>query len=177
MGRLMRERWWLRAARGPRARPRARWPAAAVACATAAALAACGGQTDPRAVGLREVPLPPHTTIAAHARTCDHGANAYCSIQLVVTGPAYGTSATLLIAERRLLAARHWSAAQGQIRDQSAADSPGSELRLMYASAFVDLSAVDLGWIRRAAPISHALSDVLFARAPSLSMLVVRGSS
>lgn len=141
-------------------------------------IAGCGG-TSPatRAVGTGQVPLPAGARIAAQTRTCDRGANPYCTVQLVVAGPAYSDPFALLVSERARLKQRGWSMEAGETGKEIAAESPGNELRLTYATAYNDLLAIDMGWIKRAAPIGHALAHVLFTRVPAISLLLQRGSS
>ncbi len=141
------------------------------------ALAGCGNGSRARAVGLKDIPLPAGTTIAARALSCDRGANAYCSVQLVVTGSRYGSSAALEGAEQRLLESLKWGFSNGQTGHELAALSPGNELRLTFAPAYEDLLAIDFGWIQRTAAISHALSGAIFDRASAISILLERGPS
>jgi len=140
-------------------------------------IAGCGGGSDARAVGLREIPLPPGARITAEARSCDRGANPYCSIQLVVVDPRYSSSSALEGAEHRLLASLRWGFNFGQTGHEEAAQPPGNELRLTFAPAYEDLLAIDFGWIRRTARISHALSAAIFDRASAISILLERGPS
>ena len=147
------------------------------ALAGCVALAGCGTGTHPRLIGAREVPLPPGTAIAAQVRSCDRGASRYCSIQMVVTGTGYASSAALQDAEHRLLASRKWGFSNGATKHEQAASSPGNELRMMYAPAYEDLLALDFGWIERTAAISRALSSAVFDGAPAISILLERGSS
>ena len=147
------------------------------AAAVAAALAGCGAAAGQRAVGLAEVPLPSGAQITTHVRSCDRGANAYCAEQLVVVAPALRTSKALEVSEKQLLAGRGWTTTRGADGVQQAADSPGHELRLYYATAYDDLLGIDSNWIQRAPPISHSLSNAMFNRAPALSIMLVRGSS
>jgi len=150
---------------------------AAGAVAVAVAVAGCGTSADVRAVGLAEVPLPGGAQISAHIRSCDRGANAYCAEQLVVVAPALSTAKALEVSEKRLLAARGWTITRGADALQQAADSPGHELRLYYATAYDDLLGIDSNWIQRAPPISDSLSTAMFDRAPAISIMLVRGSS
>jgi hypothetical protein len=140
--------------------------------------AGCGGSSPSnRAVGATEVPLPAGARVAARARTCDRGANPYCTVQLVVAGPSYPDAFALLVSERARLRHLGWSMEQGDTGKEIAAESPGNELRLTYATAYNDLLAIDSGWIKRSAPVGHALAHVLFARVPAISLLLQRGSS
>lgn len=137
----------------------------------------CGSQASTRVVGVTQIPLPPNTLITARVHSCDRGSDAYCSEQVVVRGTGYASSADLLIAERHLLDHLGWSSAAGADGPEKGEDSPGHELRLTYATAYGDLLGIDSSWVRRAAPIARALSQAMFARAPALSIMLVRGSS
>ncbi|MGH2856322.1 MAG: hypothetical protein ACRDMJ_02425 [Solirubrobacteraceae bacterium] len=150
----------------------------AALAAAGLALSGCGGVGgNPRAVGLYNIPLPTGARIVEHTRSCDRGANAYCSIQLVVTGGGYDTSAHMLSGEQAHLQSLGWGRSQGETGHEHGAESPGSEWRLDYGTAYQDLLAIDLGWIQRTPRISHALSDVVFERRPAISIRLVRGAS
>jgi hypothetical protein len=161
----------------PPARSRRRPAWAAVAVVAAAGVAGCGVGAGSRAVGVTQVPLPGGAQIVTRVRSCDRGANPYCSEQLVVVGPSFGTSMALEMSEKQLLAKRGWTTTKGADGNQKAADSPGHELRLYYATAYDDLLGIDSNWIQRAPPISHGLSTAMFDRAPAISVMLVRGSS
>jgi hypothetical protein len=151
-----------------------------IALAGCVVLAGCGGATNRRDLGLKNIPLPPGSRVTAVARVCDRGANAYCAEQLVVTGGGrgrYTSSADLLNSENEHLKQLGWSDARGNTGKQLAAQSPGNELRLYFATAYNDLLALDMGWIHRSAPIGRALSAAIFDRAPALSVMLVRASS
>ncbi len=140
-----------------------------------AALAGCGGSGG-RAPSLAGLPLPLGAKVTLSKRTCDRGANAFCSLQIVVTGRGYRSSVQMLHAERRLLGHRRWAHAAAPIGLELAADSPGDRLRVTYATASSDLEGVDLGWIRRVRPVTLALSHTIFAHTSALSMLLVLGT-
>jgi hypothetical protein len=145
--------------------------------ATCLLLAGCGGVSNNRDVGLNNVPLPRGAQVAARVRVCDRGANAYCSEQLVVTGPGYASSADLLNSLNHRLKQLGWSDNRGNTGKQLAAQSPGNEYRMYFDTAYNDLLALDMGWIHRSAPIGHALSAAIFDRAAAVSIMLVRGSS
>jgi hypothetical protein len=158
----------------PRPRPRPVAPCLAVlACL---ALVGCGA-ANPRPVGLGNVPLPPGARVMTHVLSCDHGANPYCSVQLVVVGAQNQTSTDLLTAEEDRLAKLGWTSTQGSDGHEQAADSPGHGLRLSYATAYDDLLGVDSNWIKRRRTVAQALATTLFARTPALSLMLQRGSS
>lgn len=137
----------------------------------------CGAGGSSRAVGVDQIPLPPGALITAQVHRCDRGTNAYCSEQVVVEGQGYTSSADLLITERHLLDHLGWSSAAGTDGMEKGEDSPGHELRMIYATAYGDLLGIDSNWVRRAPPIARALSQAMFDRAPALSIMLVRGSS
>ncbi len=138
---------------------------AVVVIATAVVVATGHGGT-PRAIGLKNIPLPAGTSVMAQVRSCDRGVNAYCALEVVIVGRRYQSSAVLRTAYQRQLTQLGWTAARGPDGNELAADSPGHELRLTYATAYGELLGIDSTWIERAAPISHSLSDILFDRAP-----------
>ena len=141
------------------------------------AVAGCGGISNRRDLGLKDVPLPRGARIMTHVRVCDRGANAYCSEQLVVTGPRYASSAALLNSLNHRLKVLGWSDARGETGKQLAAQPAGNELRLYFDTAYNDLLALDMGWIHRSPPIGRALSAAIFDRASAVSLMLVRGSS
>ena len=153
------------------------WLVVLAALAPAGGLAGCGVGASAPAVGVTQIPLPPHTFITARVHSCDRGANPYCAEQVVVQGPAYGSSADLLITERHLLDHRGWSSAAGADGMEKGEDSPGHELRLIYATAYGDLLGIDSSWVKRSPPIARALAAAMFDRRPALSIMLVRGSS
>jgi hypothetical protein len=148
-----------------------------IALAGCIVLAGCGGVSNNRDVGLKDLPLPRGAQVAARVRICDRGANAYCSEQLVVTGPRFASSADLLNSENQHLKQLGWSDNRGDTGKQLAAQSPGNEYRVYFDTAYNDLLALDMGWIHRSAPIGRALSAAIFDRDSAISVMLVRGSS
>lgn len=140
-------------------------------------VAGCGGSGRSHGPSLAGVPLTSGTTVVAHVRRCDPGASPYCAIQLVVVGPRYRSSQALLDSERKHLHSIGWSAANADIGLEQGASSPGAKLRLTYATAALDLQAVDLGWVKRSPAIGRALSRTMFARQPAMSLMLETGSS
>lgn len=138
-------------------------------------LAGCGGGT--RAPRLASLPLPPKARVSLDDRVCNRGANAFCALQLVVVGSGYQTSKELIDAETQLLRARRWNLVHAPIGPELAADSPGDHLRVTYATATGDLQGVELGWIKRARPVTVALSRTLFAHTSALSVLLQLGTT
>ncbi|MFL5862518.1 MAG: hypothetical protein ACJ780_17380 [Solirubrobacteraceae bacterium] len=148
---------------------------AVVVVVAVAALSGRGG--NPRAIGLRNVPVPAGARVVTRARSCDRGVNRYCALQVVVVGKRYASSGELRTAYAQQLGKLGWTTANGPDGNETGADSPGHELRLTYATAYEDLLGVDSNWIQRTAAISHSLSTTMFDRAPALSIMLVRGSS
>jgi hypothetical protein len=145
--------------------------------ALAVAILVTGRGGTPRAIGLRNVPMLHGTRVMIQVRSCDRSAGAYCALQVVVVGDRYHTSAALRLAYAGRLAKLGWTAAKGPVDAETAADSPGHELRLTYATADAELTDIDVGSVQRTAAISHALSDTIFTRLPALSLMLTRGSS
>jgi len=123
------------------------------------------------------VPLVPGSQIVQQFRRCDRGANAFCSIDLVVTNRRYVSSDVLARDESHLLRKQGWSLADGDTGLQSGANSPGHKLRLTYATASGDLQQIVLGTINRPWPIIYALSTSMFDRAAAMSMRLEVGAS
>lgn len=145
-----------------------------VALATVAALAGCGQSSrTPDAAGL---PLVPGSGVVVSTRECNHGANAYCSIEMVVQNTQYRSPKRLLFAQRDYLHHLGWTAATPYTGVELAAESPGHKLRVTYATALQDLKGIDLGWIARAGAVTMALDRALFARVPTMSVLLEVGS-
>lgn len=115
--------------------------------------------------------------IITRVQRCDKGANAYCAEQLVVVGARYRTSIDLLKSEQDHLLKLGWSLVNGDTGSERAAESPGHKLRLTYATAYGDLTGIDLGWIKRAHPIALALSRTLFSQTSAISMMLEVGPS
>jgi hypothetical protein len=142
-----------------------------------AVIVATGRGGTPRAIGLRSIPLPADTRVVTQVRSCDRGERAYCAVQVVIVGDRYASSAALRATYAKQLAKLGWTKAKGPDGNETAADSPGHELRLTYATAYEDLLGVDSNWIQRTAAISHSLSNAMFERSPALSIMLMSGSS
>lgn len=123
------------------------------------------------------VPLVDGTRVVAQARSCDHGAHAYCSLQLVVVGSGFRSGTDLLNAEEGRLRTLGWTSTQGDTPKERSADSPGHRLRLSVALARDDLLSWDQTQARRRPAIARALARTMFARAPALSLMLETGSS
>ena len=144
---------------------------------TVALVAAGCGSSGPREPSLSGVPLTPGMQVIEHVRRCDPGANAYCALQLVVVSKRASSSTALLDAERRHLQSLGWTLTEADTGDETAANSPGHKLRLIYATAALDLKDLDLGWIKRSPRIGLALSRAMFARDSSISLMLQTGSA
>jgi hypothetical protein len=139
-----------------------------------AAVAGCGSstQTTPK---LADLPLVGGTRVIAQSIKCDKGVNAFCGLELVVVGPHFRDSNDLLLSEHLHLKSLGWTGANADIGGERAADSPGHKLHLTFGTADTDLRGTALGWIKRARTIQLTLSQQIFARVPSLSMLLEEG--
>jgi hypothetical protein len=151
--------------------------AVVVAVVVVAVVVITGRGGTPRAIGLRNIPLPDGARVVTHVRSCDRGVHPYCAIQVVIVGDRYTSSAALRATYAQQLAKLGWTTAKGPDGNETAADSPGHELRLTYATAYEDLLGVDSNWIQRTAAISHSLSNAMFDRSPALSLMLLKGSS
>jgi hypothetical protein len=141
-------------------------------------LAGCGAASKPqRTPAASSLPLVPGSQIVQQVRRCDHGSNAFCSIDLVVRNRNYRSSDFLARDESRVLRQHGWSQADGDTGLQSAANSPGHKLRLTYATASGDLREIVLHVITRPWPITYALSTAMFDRAATMSMRLEVGAS
>ncbi len=149
----------------------------AVIVAVAIVIVATGHGGTPRDIGLRDIPMVPGTRVLTKERSCDPGVHPYCSLQVVIVGDRYRTSQALRETYGANLLKLGWTTTKGPDGNETAADSPGHELRLTFATAYEDLLGVDSNWIQRTAAISHSLSSVMFDRAPALSLMLLTGSS
>jgi hypothetical protein len=143
----------------------------------AVVIVAGGRGGTPRTIGLRNIPMLPGTRVLNTVRSCDRGVNPYCTLQVVIAGDRYPTSQALRQTYGAKLLKLGWTTTKGPDGNETAADSPGHELRLTFATAYEDLLGVDSNWIQRTAAISHSLSSAMFDRAPALSIMLFRGSS
>jgi len=149
----------------------------AVAAVVVLLVASGGRGGNPRAIGVRNIPLPAGTRVMAQVRSCDRGVHPYCAVQVVLTGRGYPSSGVLRTRYQTELARRGWTTSNGPDGNETAADSPGHELHLTYATAYEDLLGIDSNWIQRAAPISRSLAATMFDRMPALSIMLIKGSS
>jgi hypothetical protein len=148
-----------------------------VAVVVAVVIVATGRGGTPRAIGLKNIPMIAGTRITTRVRSCDRGKHPYCALQVVIVGDRYGTSQALRNTYGANLLKLGWTTTKGPDGNETAADSPGHELRLTFATAYEDLLGIDSNWIQRTKTVSHALSAAMFARAPTLSLMLLRGSS
>jgi hypothetical protein len=150
---------------------------AAAALALAAVLAGCGTSKPARTPTVADIPLLPGAQITTQLRECDSGSRAFCSIELVVRDPTYQSSDIFAHDESKHLRKAGWSLADGDTGTESSANSPGHKLRLTYSTAADDLQQIDLGVISRSRAITLALSNSMFARAATMSMMLEVGST
>ena len=143
--------------------------------ALAAVLAGCGS-SDTSAPTLAKLPLAAGAKISVQVKVCDTGSRAFCAWELLVVAPKLRDSDELLRAEHRMLRSAGWSGAQGDVRDEHAADSPGHKLRVTYATPTPELIGTEVYGVHRSNALQHALSRTFFAGTPALSMLLERGS-
>jgi hypothetical protein len=143
-----------------------------------AGLAGCGGQGNtPVSASLADIPLAPGAKVVFHQRRCDPGVSSYCSVEFVLAGPRYPSSAALRDAQVTVLKRAGWGSAHGETDAERAAQSPHGNLRMTYATVFNDLLSIDQGTIERAPAVSRALSRQLFSRTPALSGILQTGIS
>ena len=143
----------------------------------AVVIVASGRGGTPRDIGLRNIPMVPGAHVLTMVRSCDPGVHPYCALQVVIVGDRYRTSQALRKTYGARLHTLGWSTTKGPDGNETAADSPGHELRLTFATPYEDLLGIDSNWIQRTKTVSHALSAAMFARAPTLSLMLLRGSS
>ena len=147
------------------------------AAALIAALSGCGHSASKHPPDVSGLPLVNGAKVITRVQRCDKGANAYCAVQMVVVGSHFRTSIDLLKSEQDHLLKLGWSLVNGDTGSERAAESPGHKLRLTYATAYGDLTGIDLGWIKRAHPIALALSHTLFNQTSAMSMMLEVGPS
>jgi hypothetical protein len=150
-----------------------------LAAAAAAGVAGCGQGSAPGTPSASGLPLAPGSRVGARARHCDGGAHPFCGLALVLVAPTgrYASSAALMRAETMRLQRSGWTESKGDTIHQVAAQSPGHRQRLTYAQGGEDLLSIEQGRIERSASISRVLSRELFARTPTLSLMLQAGSA
>ena len=147
-----------------------------LAIAAAAALAAgCGGGGSAAALSASSIPLVPGAQIVERSQQCDRGANAFCAVELVVVDQRFSSLGAFVTRQHEVLRHAGWSDQSGDFGDEGGADSPGHKLHVTYGTALADLTGVDEKWTQRTRPIAYALSRELFARVPTLSVMLERG--
>ncbi|HEY6396024.1 MAG TPA: hypothetical protein VIX82_01085 [Solirubrobacteraceae bacterium] len=150
--------------------------ASAACLALGPALAGCGGGAQ-KIPTLADLPLVKGAAVVAHVRQCDHGASAYCAIELVVVDNHYHSSTELVVSEKQALRKMGWTRNGPDISQERAADSPNRNLRVTYATALGELTGIDLGWIQRPRTITLALSQSVFNRSPAMAVMLELGVS
>jgi hypothetical protein len=145
--------------------------------AVAVVVVASGRGSTPREIGFTNIPVPPGARVMTEVRSCDRGIHSFCALQVVIVGDRYRTSQALRQTYSAQLLKLGWTTTKGPDGNETAADSPGHELRLTFATAYEDLLGIDSNWIQRTPTISHSLSSAMFDRAPALSLMLLRGSS
>jgi hypothetical protein len=152
--------------------------ATGLAAAVVSGLVGCGGQGHTLvSASLADVPLAAGARVVWHQRRCDPGVSSYCSVEFVLSGPGYPSSAALRDAQRAVLKRSRWTSARGETNAERAAQSPHDNLRMTYATAFNDLLSIDEGTIERAPGVGRALARVLFSQTPALSGILQTGIS
>lgn len=131
-----------------------------------------GGQSS---LSLNQLPLIHGASVVAQARQCDAGRNAFCAIQAVVVAPRAGSSGALLKREQNQLHDLGWTTSAGDDGNEVAADSPGHNVRVTYATALNDLIGLDEKWIKRPWPIWAGLDKTLYDRTPAMSIMLEVG--
>ncbi|HTU95404.1 MAG TPA: hypothetical protein VMF14_06150, partial [Solirubrobacteraceae bacterium] len=127
--------------------------AAVVAVVIVVATTGRGG--TPRAIGLKDIPMVAGTRVMTRVSSCDRGVHPYCSLQVVIVGDRPQTSEALRKAYQAKLLKLGWTTTMGPDGNETAADSPGHELRLTFATAYEDLLGIDSNWVQRTAEITH----------------------
>jgi hypothetical protein len=140
-------------------------------------LAGCGSRAGAGSPTLDQLPLVPGAKVVEQATQCDKGANAFCTLEVVVVDPRYKSSEDLVNAEHRVVHGAGWAGLGADTGDERAAESPHHKLRVTYATAYGDLKGIDLGWIHRSSKIARALSRTLFDHASAMSVQLDPGSS
>ncbi len=144
------------------------------AALAAGLLAGCGGGVHtPK---LSSLPIVSGAHVLERVNRCNKGSNAYCAIQLVVVGPRFQSSRSLVLAERDQLLREGWIGASPYTGVELADESPHHKLRVTYATAVDDLQGWELNWIHPPWPIISTLDRSLFDRAPAMSVLLEVGS-
>jgi hypothetical protein len=141
------------------------------------ALVGCGTGAGAGAPTLDQLPLVPGAKVLAQATQCDRGANAFCTLEVVVVDQRFKNSEDLVNAEHRVVHGAGWAGVGADTGDERAAESPHHKLRVTYATAYGDLKGIDLGWIHRSSMIARALSRTLFDHASAMSVELDQGSS
>ena len=87
----------------------------------------------------------------------------------------FTSSGAFVASEDRLLQQLHWKSNAGDDGDEVARNSPGTTLRITFATAVDDLIGIDERWIKRSWPIEWTLAQTMFNRTPAMSILLEAG--
>jgi hypothetical protein len=149
---------------------------ATAVAACALALGSCGGGASASApLSLSSLPLVQGASVVTQSSLCDRGANAFCAVTAVIVDRHASSSGALVRREFDYLHALGWTGAAGDEGAERAANSPGHKLHVTYSTAQGDLTGIDLGWIKRAWPITWSLSRTMFQRVPAMSIMFETG--
>jgi hypothetical protein len=141
------------------------------------ALAGCGGSSH--TPSLAQLPLVSGASVVAQAKQCDTGSNAFCAIEAVIVDRRFGSSGAFVAAEHKWLRKLGWSSMAGDNGDQRAAESPGHDLRLTYATAANDLKGWIFHWVKPPRPtaIVLALDRQFIDGIPAMSIMLQAGAT
>jgi hypothetical protein len=139
------------------------------------ALAGCGQSGSSSSLSLSQLPLVDGAKVVTKVGRCDRGANAFCAVQAVIVDRRFSSAGALVASEHRHLRKLGWTSAAGDNGNERAAESPGHKLRVTYATATGDLTAIDLGWIKRPRVIQATLARALFDQTPAMSVMLEAG--
>jgi hypothetical protein len=141
----------------------------------AIALAGCGKGASSTPLSVHELPMVPGVQILAQARQCDTGANAFCSLELVVADGRFHSSGDLVTLEGRLLHRAGWIRVPGDAGNEGGANSPGDKLHLSYGTALADLIGTGVNWFKRSKSLALVLSHQVMAHVPTMALTLTAG--
>jgi hypothetical protein len=138
-------------------------------------LAGCGKGSNSTRLSADQLPLVHGAQILAQARQCDHGANAFCSLELVVADGRFHSSGDLVTLEGVLLRRAGWIRVPGDAGNEGGANSPGDKLHLSYGTALADLEGTGVNWFKRSKPLALILSREEFTHVPAMALTLESG--